>query len=233
MQFKELRIEIKFSIREIDKINWDEMTREVDIPFYEWSWFLNLEESKSVDRSTGWQPLFFVTYCKHQIVGIAPLFLKNHSYGEFIFDQSFARLAQDLNLNYYPKLIGMSPYSPVEGYQFIYKQNWNKKWITEFLIKKIEDFALKNNILSINFLYVNHKWGNYLKELGYSDWINIRSEWKGRKENSFNDFLLRFNSNQRRNIKRERKFIKEQKINIRTYKEENINIEIIKKMYFF
>ena len=63
--------------------------------------------SKSVSRETGWH---FVAYKNEEILGIAPLFLKNHSYGEFIFDQSFARLAQELNLNYYPKLIGMSPY---------------------------------------------------------------------------------------------------------------------------
>ena len=228
-----MKIEIKFSIREIEKIDWHEMIKGIDIPFYYWDWLSNLEISKSVDTAAGWQPLYFIAWLDNEIIGIAPLFLKNHSYGEFIFDQSFARLAQDLNLNYYPKLIGMSPYSPVEGYQFIYKENSDKEKITKFLISKIEEFALKNNILSINFLYVNNEWGNYLKRLGYYDWINTRSEWIRDKEQSFNDFLLRFNSNQRRNINRERKSLINQKINIKTYTENSIDIEIMQKMYCF
>ena len=116
-------LEIKLSISEIKKEIWDEFNKKNDNPFYEWYWIKNLEKSNTVTRETGWQPLYFLVYKKanKELCAIAPLFLKNHSYGEFIFDQSFARLAQDLNLNYYPKLIGMSPYSPIEGYQFLYE----------------------------------------------------------------------------------------------------------------
>ena len=128
--------------------------------------------SKSVSKETGWQPLYFVAYKNEEILGIAPLFLKNHSYGEFIFDQSFARLAQELNLNYYPKLIGMSPYSPVNGYQFLYKKNKDKKEITNLLINHIESFAITNKILSCNFLYIDESWGTHLKSLGYHEWVN-------------------------------------------------------------
>jgi len=117
------KVEVKLSIKEISKEIWNELANEINNPFYEWTWIKNLEISKSVSRETGWQPLYFVAFKNEEILGIAPLFLKNHSYGEFIFDQSFARLAQELNLNYYPKLIGMSPYSPINGYQFLYKKN--------------------------------------------------------------------------------------------------------------
>ena len=105
------KVEVKLSIKEISKVIWNELANEINNPFYEWTWLKNLEISKSVSRETGWQPLYFIAYKNEEILGIAPLYLKNHSYGEFIFDQSFARLAQELNLNYYPKLIGMSPYS--------------------------------------------------------------------------------------------------------------------------
>tara|TARA_B100000965_G_scaffold122441_1_gene101281 strand:+ start:516 stop:1667 length:1152 start_codon:yes stop_codon:yes gene_type:complete len=226
-------VKIKLSIKDIDKFAWDNIYQEINNPFYEWDWLENLERSNSVSRETGWQPLYFVAYLNNELIAIAPLFLKNHSYGEFIFDQSFARLAQDLNLNYYPKLIGMSPYSPIEGYQFIYKPNINKFEATKKLIGYIEDFAHKNNILSCNFLYVNHNWGELLKKLGYSDWLNIRSEWKKNEEENFEDFLERFNSNQRRNIKRERQSIKKKEIIIKTFSGEEINKKIISKMHYF
>ena len=227
------KVEVKLSIKDISKEIWNQLTNEVNNPFYEWDWLKNLEVSKSVSRETGWQPLYFVAYNNEEILGIAPLFLKNHSYGEFIFDQSFARLAQELNLNYYPKLIGMSPYSPVNGYQFLYKQNKDKTEITNLLIKNIENFAITNKILSCNFLYVDESWGNHLKSLGYYEWINSSSEWRRHGEKTFDDFLSRFNSNQRKNIKKERKSIIKQNIKVEIFEENNINQEMLKKMHNF
>ena len=227
------KVEVKLSIKEISKEIWNELTNEINNPFYEWTWLKNLEISKSVSRETGWQPLYFVAYKNEEILGIAPLFLKNHSYGEFIFDQSFARLAQELNLNYYPKLIGMSPYSPVNGYQFLYKKNEDKKEITNLLINHIESFAITNKILSCNFLYIDESWGNHLKSLGYHKWINSSSEWRSNGEKTFDDFLCRFNSNQRKNIKKERKSITKQDVKVEIFNEDDINQEILKKMHNF
>jgi len=227
------KVEVKLSIKEISKEIWNELTNEINNPFYEWTWLKNLEISKSVSRETGWQPLYFVAYKNEEIFGIAPLFLKNHSYGEFIFDQSFARLAQELNLNYYPKLIGMSPYSPVNGYQFLYKKNEDKKEITNLLINHIESFAITNKILSCNFLYIDESWGNHLKSLGYHKWINSSSEWRSNGEKTFDDFLCRFNSNQRKNIKKERKSITKQDVKVEIFNEDDINQEILKKMHNF
>jgi len=227
------KVEVKLSIQEISKETWNELASEINNPFYEWTWLKNLEISKSVSRETGWQPLYFVAYKNEEILGIAPLFLKNHSYGEFIFDQSFARLAQELNLNYYPKLIGMSPYSPVNGYQFLYKKNEDKKEITNLLINHIESFAITNKILSCNFLYIDESWGNHLKSLGYHKWINSSSEWRSNGEKTFDDFLGRFNSNQRKNIKKERKSITKQGVKVEIFNEDDINQEILKKMHNF
>jgi len=233
MNQKIQKVEVKLSIKEISKEIWNELTNEINNPFYEWTWLKNLEISKSVSRETGWQPLYFVAYKNEEILGIAPLFLKNHSYGEFIFDQSFARLAQELNLNYYPKLIGMSPYSPINGYQFLYKKNEDKKEITNLLINHIESFAITNKILSCNFLYIDESWGNQLKSLGYHKWINSSSEWRSNGEKTFDDFLCRFNSNQRKNIKKERKSIAKQDVKVEIFNEDDINQEILKKMHNF
>ncbi len=233
MNQKIQKVEVKLSIKEISKEIWNELTNEINNPFYEWNWLKNLEISKSVSRETGWQPLYFVAYKNEEILGIAPLFLKNHSYGEFIFDQSFARLAQELNLNYYPKLIGMSPYSPINGYQFLYKKNEDKKEITNLLINHIESFAITNKILSCNFLYIDESWGNFLKSLGYHKWINSSSEWRSNGEKTFDDFLCRFNSNQRKNIKKERKSITKQDVKVEIFNENDINQEILKKMHNF
>ncbi len=227
------KIEVKLSIHEIEKNIWNDFSLKLDNPFYQWEWIFNLEESESVSKETGWQPLYFLVYLDRKLQCIAPLFLKNHSYGEFIFDQSFAKLAEDLNLAYYPKLIGMSPYSPIEGYQFLYTDNIDKISITKLLINYIDSFAKRNGILSCNFLYVNNEWGQLLQTLGYHKWVNIRSEWEAEGEVVFDDFLKRFNSNQRKNIKKERKSIINQNIKIKTLMNTDINENILQQMHFF
>ncbi len=226
-------IEIKLGIRDIQKSEWDNLVQKLNNPFYEWEWLFNLEGSKSVSQATGWQPLYFLIYLNKELQGIAPLFLKNHSYGEFIFDQSFARLANDLNLEYYPKLIGMSPYSPIEGYQFLYKQHSNKQEITAVLLKYIEEFAKKNKIISCNFLYVDEEWGKLLNSYKYHKWINTRSQWESIGELKFEEFLNRFNSNQRKNIKKERKSVLTQNIKINHFTGDDISEELMRNMHFF
>tara|TARA_Y100001978_G_scaffold199608_1_gene214262 strand:- start:20 stop:1195 length:1176 start_codon:yes stop_codon:yes gene_type:complete len=232
--FKEkYKIEIKLRIEDIDREDWDNLAVYLNNPFYNWDWFFNLEKSKSVSQNTGWQPLYFLIYLSKELIGIAPLFLKNHSYGEFVFDQSFARLAEDLDLKYFPKLIGMSPYSPIEGYQFLYKENINKKETTLILLENIEIFAKKNKILSCNFLYADHEWGKLLINQKYQKWINTSSQWVSSGEEKFEDFLNRFNSNQRKNIRKERKSISKEKIYIKTITGNEINQDLMKNMHFF
>jgi len=233
MMNEKYNLEIKLRIEDIEKSAWNNLAKKINNPFFEWDWLFNLETSKSVSQKTGWQPLYFLLYLDKELLGIAPLFLKNHSYGEFIFDQSFARLAQDLNLAYYPKLIGMSPYSPIEGYQFIYKENSDKLEITELLLKYIEVFAKNNNILSCNFLYIDKEWEKIITKHNYHKWINTRSQWDSIGEENFEEFLNRFNSNQRKNIKKERKSINNQKIRIKVFTENNINENLMKSMHFF
>ena len=78
-----------------------------NIPFYTWDWLTALENSGSISRQQGWQPLHLALWRGTEPIAVAPLYLKSHSFGEFIFDQMFVKLSKDLGLNYYPKLIGM------------------------------------------------------------------------------------------------------------------------------
>ena len=87
-------------------------------PFYDWRWLHQLETSGSIAPRQGWQSCHLWLWRGDRLVAVAPLYLKGHSYGEFVFDQSFARLADELGHRYYPKLVGMSPVSPVQGYRF-------------------------------------------------------------------------------------------------------------------
>ena len=221
------------SISEITEIKWNKLNKNNQIPFYSWSWLCALEQSNSIVPRNGWQPLYLSIWRDENIIGIAPLFLKGHSYGEFIFDNQFAELAYNLGLNYYPKLIGMSPVSPVIGYKFLYAENENKQALTNILMEEIDNFCKNNKILSCNFLYCDSSWSIMAKKADCASWINQSSLWESYGEKDFGGYLSRFNANQRKNIRKERKFLKEEGINIFIREANQIDEENMKLMHDF
>ena len=228
-----IKIKWHATIQEIPKIIWNNFLKGNSTPFYNWDWLNALERSKSVSTKYGWQPLFLSAWSENNLIACAPLYLKSHSYGEFIFDNAFVQLAQDMGLKYYPKLIGMSPLSPIEGYRFLFSEGVNEKEITQLFIAEIDCFAKKNGILSCNFLYVDPKWALFAESQNCAKWINQQSILKLNEEKSFSDFLKKFNSNQRRNIKRERESIKKCGVKVRAICGSQINEMNMKRMHYY
>ncbi|WP_320663454.1 GNAT family N-acetyltransferase [Prochlorococcus sp. MIT 1223] len=223
------------SISEIDEKDWDYLLGENSNPFYSWKWLYALENSKSIVATSGWQPLYLSVWREFQKnpVAIAPLFLKGHSYGEFIFDNQFEELANQLGKRYYPKLIGMSPVSPVEGYRFLFSNKEDKLYLTREIINQIDSFCVDNNILSCNFLYVDPSWQVLAEKANCATWLNKTSIWEANENKNFSDYLLKFNSNQRKNIKKERNSIKKANINVSVKYAEDINLQDMQMMHDF
>ena len=222
------------SIHEIPQSQWEELLAEQASPFYRWSWLEALENSGSVAPDQGWQPLHLSLWRgEESLIAIAPLYLKGHSYGEFIFDQSFARLAGDLGLRYYPKLIGMSPVSPVQGYRFHIHPDEDAQDITVMMLRLIDEFAARNNILSCNFLYVDPLWQPLAEAAGCAAWVNHQSLWSAEGQKDFSDYLASFNANQRRNIKRERKAVNQSGLVVTPLTGPELTPELLVRMHSF
>ena len=88
-------------------------------PFLEWDWLHLLEVSNSVGAEKGWLPCHLTVWRASTLVAAAPLYIKSHSVGEFVFDHAWADVARRIEAPYYPKLVGMSPFSPAIGYRFL------------------------------------------------------------------------------------------------------------------
>ena len=221
------------SIREIPQQQWDNLLAEQVSPFYRWSWLAALETSGSVAPDQGWQPLHLSMWREGQLVAFAPLYLKGHSYGEFVFDQSFARLAGDLGLRYYPKLIGMSPVSPIQGYRFHVHPKEDAQELTAVMLRLIDEFAARNEILSCNFLYVDPSWKPLAEAAGCAAWVNQQSLWSADGQTDFSDYLAGFNANQRRNIKRERKAVQKAGLSVTPITGEDLTPALLSRMHGF
>ncbi|WP_320673530.1 peptidogalycan biosysnthesis protein [Prochlorococcus sp. MIT 1341] len=221
------------SISDIEERHLYKLLGENVIPFYRSSWLSLLESSGSITSSEGWQPCHLVVRRGSLPIAFAPLYLKIHSYGEFVFDQSFAQLANDMGLSYYPKLLGMSPLSPVEGYRFFILPEEDMISVTKLMINAIDEFAISNQILSCNFLYVDSEWGQLLESLGWSQWFNQQSIWLRNQKKSFDEYLAMFNANQRRNIKRERSAIIKAGIKVTPLTGAELDVDLMGLMYCF
>ena len=84
------------NVSEIPQRDWNALAKPLTTPFLEWEWLNNIETSKSAIARTGWQPSHLTVWKDKKLVAAAPLYIKGHSYGEFVFDSQWANLAYRL-----------------------------------------------------------------------------------------------------------------------------------------
>ena len=220
-------------IHEIPQAAWDEMALPLKTPFLEWTWLYNMEHSGSAVANAGWLPNHLTVWRERTLIGAAPLYLKGHSYGEFVFDHQWAELAQRLGIEYYPKLLGMSPFTPAEGYRFLIATGEDEALITDLMVHAIDEFCDRNQIAGCHFLYVDPEWRPLLEQRGFSKWLHHSYIWQNEGYQTFDDYLARFNANQRRNIKRERKSLAKAGLRLEPVAAEAIQRSLCSRMYDF
>ncbi len=218
---------------DIPQSAWDALAQPLKTPFLEWEWLNNLEISGSATAKTGWQPCHLTVWKGQSLVAAAPLYLKGHSYGEFVFDHQWSNLAYRLGIEYYPKLLGMTPFTPAEGYQFLTAPDEDEFALTEMMVSAIDHFCDRNRLSSCNFLFVNPEWRQRMENYGFTPWLHHSYIWTNRGFESFDDYLKMFNANQRRNIKRERKAVDQAGLTIKTLTGEEIPHHLFPLIYRF
>lgn len=220
-------------ISEIPQSAWDALALALKTPFLEWEWLNNLETSGSVNANTGWLPNHLTVWQGRSLIAAAPLYIKGHSYGEFVFDHQWADLAQRLGVQYYPKLLGMTPFTPAEGYRFLIAPNVDEDEITELMVREIDLFCRHHRISGCNFLYVDPQWRPMLERHGFTSWLHHSYIWENLGFETFDDYLGVFNANQRRNIKRERKAVEKAGLQLLPLTGEEIPQSLFPLMYSF
>ncbi len=220
-------------ISEIPQADWDTLAQPLKTPFLEWEWLNNLETSGSVTAKAGWQPCHLTIWRDKQLIAAAPLYLKSHSYGEFVFDHQWADLAYRLGINYYPKLLGMIPITPAVGYRFLIAPGYDEEELTQLMVASIDHFCDHNQLPSCNFLFVDPQWRPIIEKYGFSSWMHHSYIWSNHDFNNFDDYLKMFNSNQRKNIKRERKAVNKAGLEVRTLAGEEIPHHLFPLIYKF
>ncbi len=220
-------------IAQAPRDHWNALAEPLKTPFLEWDWLWNVEHSGSATAHTGWLPNHLLVWQDQRLVAAAPLYVKGHSYGEFVFDHQWADLAYRLGVNYYPKLLGMTPFTPAVGYRFLIDPDQDEAALTALMLREIDHFCERNSLSGCHFLFVDPDWQPLVEAHGYLAWNHHSYQWQNRDYQSFDDYLGEFNANQRRNIKRERKAVTQAGLEIQVYSGEAIPPRLFTLMYDF
>jgi len=200
-----LDIEIAPSLAEVAPEAWNALCAPDD-PFMEHGFLRLLEESGSVGTArSGWLPRHVLVRDEAgALVAAMPLYLKHHSYGEFIFDFGWANAALRAGLPYYPKLVSAAPFTPAGGRRLLVRED-AQELLTEVLVAAARQVAVHEEASSLHVLFCTEAESARLAELG----LHARHSTQYHFLNpdaytTFDDFMASLRNASRKQVRKER-----------------------------
>jgi predicted N-acyltransferase len=172
-------------------------------PFTTHRFLSALEVSGSIGGTTGWEPLPLVAKSQGAPIAVAPLFVKRHSQGEYIFDHGWAEALNRAGGQYYPKLQVSVPFTPVTGRRLLARapfENDGQKALLE-MIKQLTNSA---GISSAHITFCTEAEEISGEEAGYMPRFSMQYHWHNDGYASYDDFLGQLSSRKRKALRRER-----------------------------
>jgi len=188
------------------------------LPFLRYEWLSALEDTGCIDPDRGWLALHVAAYENEELVGIAPTYVKGNSEGEFVFDHAWARYAEtSLRSDYYPKLIVAVPFTPATGPRFLIKPGADRAHVVRGFAHALRQITERISASSAHVLFPERAQLEELTSAGYVERHGVQFHWRNAGYRTFDDFLARFNSKRRTQIRRE----------MREMKDRNVQIEVL------
>jgi predicted N-acyltransferase len=178
-----------------------------DDPFLEYGFLAALEASGSVGERAGAVPRFVLARDGERLVGAVPLYLKNNSNGEFIFDWGWANAAHRSGIAYYPKLVAAVPFTPATGRRLLLAPDANVDDVSGHLIEGMRAVAEREHASSIHVLFCTQDELPVLAANGLVPRLSMQFHWHNRVTppyRDFDDYLGAFKSRHRKQVRRER-----------------------------
>lgn len=196
------------SLASVDAAAWDACANslgEIHNPFVSHAFLRALEESGSATRRTGWlgQHLLLEDG-EGRLAGCMPLYLKNHSRGEYVFDHGWANALENAGGRYYPKLQCSVPFTPATGPRLLTPEGPGRDAAEDMLLAGAVELAKRHNVSSLHITFMpERQWGR-AGELGLLQRTDQQFHWFNRGYRSFGDFLADLSSRKRKMIRKER-----------------------------
>ena len=174
-----------------------------DDPFTTHRFLSALEVSGSVGPQTGWQPQYLTAYLDGMLIACAPMYVKSHSQGEYIFDFNWAHAYERAGRQYYPKLQIAVPFTPATGRRFLVRPGYETTGQSA-LVQGAVQLASDNDISSLHITFCTADEAEVGEQMGLMRRTTQQFHWQNRNYADFDGFLASLSSRKRKNIRRER-----------------------------
>ncbi len=204
-------------------------------PFMRYEFLHGLEASGCTTIDNGWEPCHIAIYAesdRQQLLGAMPCYIKSHSYGEYIFDWSWADAYHRNGMDYYPKLSSAVPFTPATGPRWLVADTTDDT-ITDALLETAKNLVKEKQLSSFHSLFLTPEQASKAKLEGFSQRSSSQFHWQNRGYSSFDDFLAQMTSKKRKNIKRERRRVHEQAVEYRWLTGDELNETAVTQMAGF
>lgn len=216
-------------ISAVDAHAWDALLPNRQ-PFVRHGFLAALEASGSASAERGWHPCHLLLHDDHDhLLAAAPLYAKDHSYGEFVFDFAWANAYQRLGLRYYPKLVNAVPFTPVVGPRLLAHTAAARNALAQALAR----LADGDRYSSVHSLFANADDRLALTQANAALRRDCHYHWFNRDYRSFDDFLCQLSSKRRKSIRRERRRIAEAGVTVEVWHPAELTPELQATLYAF
>lgn len=209
---------------------WDRLAG--DNPFLSHAFLTALEHHQAVGGDSGWEPRYLLGHQDGRLVAAVPMYLKHHSWGEFVFDWAWASAYERNGLAYYPKLVVTSPYTPVTGPRLLLADR-SDTHAAAALIDFILNYAEKEQISSLHCLFLDEIDDQRLAQQSLMARADTQYHWINHDYDNFDAFLAQLASRHRKKVKRERRRVDEAGIEIELLPGHEIRDEQWQNFYRF
>lgn len=226
-------VEVLGAVGAVPAAEWDACAGE-DNPFVGHAFLSALEDSGSVGRDSGWAPQHLALKDDDgRLLGAVPLYLKGHSFGEYVFDHAWADAYERAGGQYYPKLLSAVPFTPVTGPRLLARPDADREVVQATMTAAMIRLAEK---LGVSSLHVNFpteaEWGA-LGEHGLMQRMGQQYHWENRGYGSFDDFLEALSSRKRKAIRKERRQVADAGVRLRALTGDDLRPEHWDAFYRF
>ncbi|HKJ25727.1 MAG TPA: GNAT family N-acetyltransferase [Myxococcota bacterium] len=212
------QVRIGEGVAAIPREAWNALVGD-ESPFLEWEFLASLEETGCLGRETGWLPRPLTLHDDAgRMVAAAPLYLKGHSEGEFVFDWSWADAASRAGIPYYPKLLVGVPFTPVSGARFLTEPGLprkERKAAIATLGAALVDLCRDNDLSGVHVNFCRPDELGVLQKGEFVARVGMQYHWANEGYADFEAYLARFRSKRRNQIRRELRGVAEAGIEVR------------------
>ena len=219
------------SLQDIDARQWNALIGDGS-PFLRHEFLLALEQSGCATRDTGWDPYFLLhENADGALGGAMPLYLKAHSWGEFVFDFPWAEAYQRAGLRYYPRLVCAVPFTPACGPRLLAGESADADSMRHALVEAACALARELGASSLHVLFADARDRTALAAAGLLARLDCQFHWHNAAYGAFEDFLAAFTAQKRKKVRRERRRVTEAGITLTTLHGGDLDVALIDTIF--